>query len=176
MKIKLNKDYVINGIKIHKNSVIEVLSESKLQEMAKSWTDVRRDLMNEQYVRHEHLTKLFYYRGQNHYKENFDGWVASAKKGLRVSKLKNTNKYPSSDKIFDVIWMTVEDSFDDFLISLVDDLNYEYDDFEKIEEIRYNEVYDFVQKYNLWASKVLSEKGEITMRETMNKIKELLNI
>jgi hypothetical protein len=27
MKIKLNKDYVINGIKIHKNSVIEVLSE-----------------------------------------------------------------------------------------------------------------------------------------------------
>ena len=54
----------------------EIFNESiHLREMARPWADISASIDNLRVVRQEHLIKLFYYKNQNHYVENFDGWV-----------------------------------------------------------------------------------------------------
>ena len=177
MKIKTTKDYLIEGKMLLKGTIIDIIEESKFIEMADIWNNIKDELTDERAIREEHLIKLFYYKGQNHYNDNFKGWVASARKGFEhISKLKNNNKYPSDDKIYDAIWLTVKESFDDFHKGVIEDLNESYADFEIITDIKYDEVRNFVEEFNKWASEQLSKKGNINMTETATKIKELLGI
>lgn len=148
-----------------------------LQEMAQSWNVIIMQLDNLRPIRHAHLIKLYYYKGQNHYDENFEGWAASARKGFEdVPKLKGTNKYPDFRKLNNHVWESVEDSFDDFHERTVSDLNAAYKDFVPIEKIDFIGVKNFVSEYNKWACECISKKGGTTFDKTKIKIKELLGL
>lgn len=143
--------------------------------MARHIKEIMREIDSLRSIRHKHLIKLYYYRGQNNYNNEFSGWVESARKGFEdVPKVKGTNKYPDFNKLYEWCWKSVEDSFDDFHKGVVADLNYKNKNFENINYIAYNEVRTFVENYNKWACKEISQKGHITIEETENKIKELL--
>ena len=176
MNLITTKEYIIEGKRIPKGTKLNI-DESRLYEMAKSWSDIKDDLTKELVVREKHLIKLYYYKGQNYYNDNFRGWIDSIKKGFEhIAKDSKTNKFPKSDKIYDVIWLSVKDSFDEFHKKYIEDLNEEYKDFQIITEIKYDEVRDFVENYNKWVSEVLAKSGSINTTETARKIKELLNI
>lgn len=176
MRIRTSKTYIIEGRIIKEGSILEVTEESELLEMAKKWKEIQDDLKDELYVREEHLIKLYHYKGQPKYKEDFSRWVDSAKKGFQISKWEKTNKYPPTTMIYNEIWTKVEDSFDDYHISLIEDLNNEYKYYEKITDAKLDEVREFVQKYNEWASELLSKKGNVNKTEAVNKIEELLDL
>lgn len=151
--------------------------KSTLQEMATPWREISKKLDNLRPIRHAHLIKLFYYKGQNHYAENFKGWVASTRKGFDdVQKTSETKKYPSYEKLYNLVWESVEDSFDDFHKRTVKDLNAKYKDFQKITNLKFDEVKSFCQAYNQWACKKISKDGGITYIDTEAKIKELLGL
>lgn len=156
----------------------EVYNESiHLQEMARPWTEIAKAIDDLRVIRHAHLIKLFYYKGQTHYAENFDGWVASARKGFDdVPKVKGTNKYPDFGKLYNLVWESIEDSFDDFHKRTVKDLNTAYTDFEKIENVDLDGVRNFVSAYNNWACGIITKEGGITYTDTVDKIKELLGL
>lgn len=148
-----------------------------LTEMAKPWSKIALALDVTRPIRHEHLIKLSYYKGQNHYEENFEGWVASARKGFDdVPKVKGTNKYPEFNKLYNHVWESMEDSFDDFHRRTVSDLNKAYTDFVPISTIDYNGVKDFVSNFNRWACECISREGGISFEDTKSKIRELFGI
>lgn len=156
----------------------EIYNEAmRLQEMAQPWNVIIMQLDSLRPIRHAHLIKLYYYRGQTHYDENFDGWVASARKGFDdVPKVKGTNKYPEFKKLYNHVWESMEDSFDDFHNRTVKDLNKLYTDFEKINTLDFDGVRSFVAAFNQWACEVISKDGGITYSDTVDKINELLNL
>lgn len=97
-----------------------------LIEMAQSWSKIALALALDvtRLIRHEHLIKLYYYKSQNHYDRNFDGWIGSAKKGFEdVPKEKSTNKYPCFDKLYKQVWLSITDSFSDFHDRKITELN-----------------------------------------------------
>ena len=152
-------------------------SSAHLREMAQPWNVIISQLDSFRSVRHAHLIKLYYYKGQNHYEENFEGWVASARKGFDdVPKVKGTNKYPEFNKLYNHVWKSMEDSFDDFHRRTVSDLNKAYTDFIPISTIDYNGVKDFVSNFNRWACECISKEGGISFEDTKSKIRELLCI
>ena len=55
-----------------------------LTEMAQPWSKIALALDVTRPIRHEHLIKLYYYKSQNHYDRNFDGWIGSAKRVLKT--------------------------------------------------------------------------------------------
>lgn len=176
MTVITTKDYIIEGNFLPKGSKL-TFDESQLFEMAKPWKDIKLDLLQERVVREKHLIKLYYYKGQPQYNSNFRGWIDSAKKGFEhLSKDSKTNKFPKANMIYDIIWESVKDSFNEFHKEFIEDLNEEYTDFEVITKIDYEGVYNFVEEFNKWASKVLSEIGSINTTKTAQKVKELLNI
>lgn len=59
-------------------------SSAHLREMAQPWNVIISQLDSFRSVRHAHLIKLYYYKGQNHYEENFEGWVALPEKDLMM--------------------------------------------------------------------------------------------
>lgn len=59
-------------------------SSAHLREMAQPWNVIISQLDSLRSVRHAHLIKLYYYKGQNHYEENFEGWVALPEKDLMM--------------------------------------------------------------------------------------------
>ena len=176
-EIRLEKGAIMNKIgedfdfqEIYENAV-------RLREMAQAWNEIILRLDNLRPVRHAHLIKLYYYKGQNHYDENFEGWTASARKGFDdVPKVKGTNKYPGFNKLYDHVWESVEDSFDDFHRRTVSDLNKAYTDFAPIDTIDYAGVKAFVSRFNRWACECISTEGGITFEDTKSKILELLAI
>lgn len=176
MQIKTTKDYIIEGKLLLKGTILTI-DESRLIEMAKSWNDIKKDLSNELVVREKHLIKLYYYKGQNFYDNNFRGWIDSIKKGFEhLAKDSKTNKFPKADKIYDVIWLSVKDSFDEFHAKFIEDLNEEYKDFRIITDVDYEGVRNFVENFNKWASEMLAKNGSINTTETARKVKELLNL
>lgn len=148
-----------------------------LREMAQPWKVIILQLDNLRPIRHAHLIKLYYYKGQNHYDENFEGWAASARKGLDdVPKVKGTNKYPEFNKLYNHVWESIEDSFDDFHRRTVSDLNSACTDFAPITNIEYDNVKSFVSSFNKWACECISREGGVSFEDTKSKIKELLGI
>lgn len=146
-----------------------------LQEMAQPWNVIIMQLDNLRPIRHAHLIKLYYYKGQTHYDENFEGWVASSRKGFDdVPKVKGTNKYPYFKKLYNHVWESIEDSFDDFHKRTVSDLNKAYTDFVPIKEIDFVGVKSFISNFNKWACECISKEGGISFEDTKDKIKELL--
>ena len=149
---------------------------SHFMEMSYKLKDILFKIDSFSSVRQAHLIKLYYYRNQTHYAENFKGWVASARKGYdNVPKVKGTNKFPTFQDLYD-LWINMEDAFDEFHTGIVNDLNHYYTDFEKITEIDYDGVKKFVSEFNRWACELISKKGHIEYLETENKIKELLEL
>lgn len=150
---------------------------SHLREMAQPWNLIILQLDNLRPIRHAHLIKLYYYKGQSRYDENFEGWAASARKGFDdVPKVKGTNEYPDFNRLYNHVWKSIEDSFDDFHKRTVSDLNKAYTDFTAIDEIDFNGVKEFVSGFNKWACECISKEGGVSFDDTKRKIKELLKI
>ena len=103
--------------------------------------------------------------------------MASSRKGFDdVPKVKGTNKYPEFKKLYNHVWESVEDSFDDFHKRTVSDLNKAYTDFVPINEIDFVGVKSFISNFNKWACECISKEGGISFEDTKGKIKELLGI
>ena len=148
-----------------------------LTEIAQPWSKIALALDVTRPIRHEHLIKLYYYKSQNHYDRNFDGWIDSAKKGFEdVPKEKSTNKYPSFDKLYKQVWLSITDSFSDFHDRKITELNNTYTDFEKIETPDLNGVMNFISQFNKWACERISQVGGVEIGEVKSKIKELLGL
>ena len=136
----------------------------KLYEMANSWKNVRNQIEEHLYVMFEHLVKVYYYHD---YEEYLQGWISSIRKGFEhMKKLSNTNKYPTEEQMFQFIWNEWLDGDIDIIHDeIVKDLNKYYDEVPKIEEIDYLGFKEFAISYCKYLSKIISEKGGISMSD-----------
>jgi len=148
-----------------------------LQEITRPWKDIAASIDNLRTVRQENLIKLYYYKNKNHYYTYFENWIGYARKGFdNIPKLTGLNKYPDFSKLYDLIWKSIEDSFNDLHSRTVIDLNASYKDFESIKSLDLEGVKSFVSHYNKWACETISKTGGITFDSTKEKVRELLNL
>jgi len=151
--------------------------DNHLQRMSCPWKDIAMAIDVLRSVRKENLIKLYYYKNQIQYDVYFDGWVAAAVKGLEdVPKVQELNTYPDFFELYDLVWISTEDSFNDFHIRTVMDLNAAYKDFKSIENLDFDGVKNFVSTYYKWACEIISQEGGVTVESTKCKIRELLSL
>ena len=142
----------------------DVSAIQRIFSMANSWKNVRKDLQDHLFVMFEHLIKIYYY---HNYWQYVPGWITSVRKGFEhLSKLSNTNKYPSEEQLFQFIWNEwLDGEINNLQDSIVTDLNEYYDEVPPIENIDYDGVRDFCILYIRYLSKIISIKGNITCKE-----------
>ena len=143
----------------------------KLREMANSWKDIKKDLESHLFVMFEHLVKVYYYHDYEGY---LQGWIASIRKGFEhIKKLSNTNKYPTKDQLFSLIWNEwLDGEIDNLHKSIVKDLNRFYDEVPQISDIDYEGFRNFAINYCKYLSEIVSENGGIDMSDIYDYIVE----
>lgn len=148
----------------------------RLNEMALSWSDIVGLLGAEKEVRDEHMSKLFYYRKHPLYSNDFLEWATSARKGLeKVAKLKNTNKFPSYAKLYEILWGGWEDVFQGHHSATIREVNQKYPNYGVIVP-DFDGMKQFMTGYYTWVSSELSKEGHTDNHKSVEKIKELLGL
>ena len=142
--------------------------------MSESWKSIDARLHYNYHIMLEHLAKIFYYRDFTNY---LRGWKTSCRKGFeKVPRCKNTNRYPEFKKLYESLWLNLEDVFDERHDSIIEDINYdkEYDDLPDVEELS-PRFKPFCKEYVENLCGYISENGGISSEENSELIDELLD-
>jgi hypothetical protein len=161
----------------HPDDWMNIDPETVLQEMAGTPDDIKRVLTQYQGALFEHLLKVFYFRNQD---RDLKGWMASIFKcAFRVPRQKSDKKFPSREKIYEILWGIWYDSFPEHHSGWVKDFNDKSNpNYSMLPYIHKggNEknAYKFVRQYFLWLSLNLSLTGKVTNEEVSAELQELL--
>ena len=115
----------------------------------------------------EHLVKIIMFQetgNLKHWCDELGGFIN------RVPKLRSSNKFPSKDLIFHVIW----DEQSKILDLVMDDVEYtnpKYTPAEYDESI----IRDFCEKYVDWLATILSADGRTSVRQCTQAAMSILN-
>lgn len=123
----------------------------------------------------DHLIKIFYWKDTQYYAH----WCREVYSFYsKISKTKETKKYPRADEIYAAIFGGYEDVFDDHLYNTVDFLNYDHDGLPQIDlnDLHTDELHKFIRNYSIWLSDRLSKYGEVSHKDVRQEIDMLLNI
>ena len=123
-----------------------------------------------------HLIYCYLWKNTNN---NFNHWCDEIHANLNtVSRWKNTNKFPTYDKLYK--WYLedrIEKTNDHIDARVRDACHYEsIDDINQIPKYDSKKLANYVNSYFEWLIKTLSEKGTVENSEVNNKVRELLNL
>lgn len=116
-----------------------------------------------------HLIKcgLFpYCDSYSHWKDEVFGFIND------VDKLKNSNRFPSSEFIMKNTWKVLEDTIFDYTQSVLN----EYRDLDDSYRLTDNELYNMIEQYFIWLSEQLSRYGRVINKQVDRKIDELVGM
>lgn len=141
-------------------------------EMAESDSFIKKGLHDVSDVIIYHIYKIYYIP----IKDSRRHWSLEIFSFLnKINKRKSTKKYPPKSFIYNNVFGNQEDSFEEYHISYLEDLSYDYPDYEfstKKDDVLI--LKNICGEYFQWLSKNLSEKGSVSKREVLEKLESII--
>jgi hypothetical protein len=144
---------------------------SYMREMAYSLEVIRNKLLQYDDARLEHLLKLYYFRS---FKQYLHTWISTVYKcTIRTYKDNTTNKWPTQDELYKTLWEDEKDAYKEHHDGYIETFA-SYKKLPKIEKSDVEGSLLFCEEYFKWLAKILSEKGNVTIKEVEEKLLSLL--
>lgn len=131
--------------------------------MSREMRDVKREVESKSAEIALHLAKLGMYPDNDskmHWRQEVYSFL------FKVPRLKSTNKFPKSDKLFDWLWDSVKDEIRDWGRGVIRE-------YGRPSGMTLDEVEVFCAAYYDWLSTNLSRHGIVTQPEVYSKLDEL---
>ena len=146
----------------------------RIREMSKNWAWLENHIEGSREIRWEHLIKLYHYKDFPIY---FNNWISSCIKGIdKIPTLSGSHKLPSYEKLYESSWVDLEEVFDSFYEKTIKKINSKYTEVPPIKNKDSDGVKKFVKNFTKRTSKLLAEKGGVTLEDAYDIIYDLLGL